>query len=1162
MRSQTNGFTIVFCLLLFACSSDKQQQSRLDFKSPNIIEAKAYKVPLEKMTPPKVIPVSGVKKTVAGKPEIVQLKSNVFSAQPVSVIEVTSPLPTAHGKGYQLPLTTRVIDSPFLAGVPEIIAVNKDFYNKDENAESFSSISVAHGLKYAEVNALLNDRAGNIWIATWDGGGLSKYDGRTLTNYSVAQGLSSEHVFSLLEDRNGNIWIGTDHNSVNKFDGKFITQYKIGNGLANNFVLSIRQDKKGDIWFATKNGLVRYDGRSFTDYTTAQGLAANYIVCIFEDSKGNLWVGTRGGICRFDGHLFQDFTSAFGLSQNVQTSGEVNSIAEDKNGNLWIATNNDGLYRYDGKSISHFTTQGGLSSNKLSQLVEDKKGDIWIGTLDSGLNKFDGRSFTHYRTEQGLNSERIFSMVVDKRGTLWLGTGGGVNRHDGRLFTHIQEALESNNEVIACTNTDKNQNIWIGTARGSLIKYDGESITRFTSRQGLPSRAITDILEDKSGNIWMATWQGGVIKYDGRSFTQYSTGNGLIDNEVIDLLEDKKGNIWIGTDGGISKFDEKYFTNYSTANGLSSDDINSLFEDHQGNLWVGTRDNGLSEFDRTSFKNYNITNGLGNAAVTCIAEDKNNNLWLGTNAGLIKFDRKHFTHYTTEQGLNGNIVTNVLELNSGDIWVGTNNGLNRFSAHAAGASGIDRIYSLFKKYTSSEGFLGVWGYYKTMIEDKNGDMWIGAWDRLTRYHPEGDIPDTIPPTIQLTGVALFDENINWLEMEKKKDSTFILNNGTRLKNFNFSGLTPWYNQPENLQLSHNNDHITFKFIGITTNRPKEVRYQYILEGLDENWSSATIQPTATYNNLPHGKFTFRIKAANSEGYWSTELRYSFIILAPWWKTWWAYLLYGIGFVFAMWTLIWYRSRRLKSENILLEEKVINRTHELEQSLEQRYELSKKIESQQALMNERLRISRELHDDIGSTLGSISIYSEVAKNRTAKNESTVEVLAKIGTASRELIEKMSDIVWSLNPNNENFEELQNRMHAFANMILIPRNIQYDFVVDKDLNLLRLTSAQSKNIFLIYKEALYNTTKYAECEKVTISLRRRNDDLIMTIQDNGKGFDVINGTSSEGNGHIGEYVGGNGVKNMHARAGDMKAKLLISSKKNEGTTLELTLGLSQE
>lgn len=251
-------------------------------------------------------------------------------------------------------------------------------------------------------------------------------------------------------------------------------------------------------------------------------------------------------------------------------------------------------------------------------------------------------------------------------------------------------------------------------------------------------------------------------------------------------------------------------------------------------------------------------------------------------------------------------------------------------------------------------------------------------------------------------------------------------------------------------------------------------------------------------------------------------------------------------------------RSLKHQNIALEEKVNKRTTELEQSLQDKYELNKKIESQQALLNERLRISRELHDDIGSTLGSISIYSEVARKRTQKNENANEVLSKIGLASRELIDKMSDIVWSLNPGNETFEQLQNRMMAFAAMVLAPRNILYDFIVDEELKAVCLTSEQRKNIFLIFKEALYNIVKYADCKKVQISLLTQANGLTMIIQDDGNGFDIYQVAANEASPNR-EYLGGNGIKNMKARADDMSAGFCIDSKANEGTTIQLIVSL---
>ncbi|HYK44656.1 MAG TPA: histidine kinase [Parafilimonas sp.] len=216
----------------------------------------------------------------------------------------------------------------------------------------------------------------------------------------------------------------------------------------------------------------------------------------------------------------------------------------------------------------------------------------------------------------------------------------------------------------------------------------------------------------------------------------------------------------------------------------------------------------------------------------------------------------------------------------------------------------------------------------------------------------------------------------------------------------------------------------------------------------------------------------------------------------------------------------------------------------------RYRRRRKLQSQQEMLNERLRISRELHDDIGSTLGSISIYSEVAKNRSQKNENADEAISKIGVASRELIDKMSDIVWSINPDNESFEQLQNRMQSFAAMMLTPRDVQNDFIVDEHLKSIPLTTEERKNIFLIFKEAIHNIVKYAECSKVEIRLLAENDNLEMYIKDDGKGFDVNEFRPD------GESLGGNGLKNMKARADDIKAFLNIQSERNKGTTIQLT------
>ena len=1130
-----------FIFLLVACEHQNERQVSFEFKPPKVVKASEYKIPANRISPPVVVRATNQQRKLMGKPEIIQLPSNVFPAK-ISVFPAGVPkLVMPHGQKFEAPLVVRAAGSRYEAKPPEVVTLESPHFTEN-NRGMFSVIQAKDGLNSEEISSLMQDRNGNLWIGEWWGGGICRYDGRFLWNYTIRQGLSSNVVNYTFEDSRGNIWIATYDSGINKFDGKYFTHYSVREGLRDNSVNFITEDQAKNMWFATNNGLTKFDGSSFTHFTTAQGLPTNNIRSLLIDRKGQLWVGANGGLARFDGQSFQNYTVALNLNEST----EIPSILEDGDGNIWFATG-VGLFKYEGDQIKHFTSKGGLGSNAVMKVVDEKNGDLWIGTKGSGAVRFDGSFFTHYGPEQGLPNDRVTSILNDKWGNIWIGTTRGVCKYEGKMFSHV---IPIKQQEIECLLPDRQGNVWMGSGSdGCLNRYDGKRMMRYTSESGLNNTEFNYLYQDRHDDIWFATWNG-VDKYDGKYLTHYSSENGLVDSVVFSIYEDRHGNFWFGTRKGLSKFDGKYFTNYQLAQGLSGETIFTILEDHTGMLWLGTNDKGISRFDGKTFTHYS-TGNLSQPMVIGMIEDHNYNIWICTGYGVDKFDRKNFTWYTTDQGLTNNIAKDVIEDLNGDIWVGTINGLNKYLPRATiNDSSRKDVPSYFRNYSVADGFSGGGTYENSMYMSNQGVIWIGSNDRLTRYHPEGDVRDTIAPVLKLTGVSLFNEKVNWQDISKHKDSTFTLRNGRQLKNVQFSNLSPWFNQPENLQLPYNHNMITFQFIGITTNRPKEVKYRYRLEGLDETWTSTT-QPVAVYNNLPHGNFNLKVQSVNSEGYWSNELNYSFLIFPPWWQTRVAYFSYAIALVTLIWLFTWYRSRRLKAENILLEQKITKRTNELEQSLEERYRLSEQIKSQQALLNERLRISRDLHDEIGSTLGSISIYSEVAKKRSEKNENPVTVLSKIGTASRELIERMSDIVWSLNLNHENFQQMQHRMRAFATMMLAPRNIRFRFDVDGNAERVQLTSAQTKNIFLIYKEALYNIVKYADCDNVHIHFSAGNSQLVMAIRDNGKGFNqpVVPD----------EQLGGNGIKNMHVRSSEMGASLTFDSGVNEGTTINLKIPL---
>ena len=919
---------IIYLILFFslqqcACERQKQQNASFVVQPPEVVEAKGYTIPQDKTVPPEIIPVKEIKSKAVSEPKVINLNSNVHPVGKPIIVPVGAPKICIPGEnGFNLPEVVPAIDSPFAAGLAEVTIAKEPQINNN-NPASFSTFRVLQGLKTNDIFPMIQDKAGNLWISCFEGG-VCKYDGRSFTNYTTAQGLSNDDVWSMLEDSKGNLWFGTLLGGLNKFDGKSFTHYTTKEGLSSNDVLSILEDKKGNLWFGTGDGGInKYNGETFTHYTTKQGLPGNHVRTIIEDSKGFLWFATRGGISKFDGKSFSNYTTEQGLSNT-----DVMCILQDRNGNFWFSTYGGGVNKFDGRIFENYSVEQGLPDGHVYNMLEDRTGNLWFAMYSEYVIKYDGKSFTQFGTEQGLSNSKVHSMLEDKAGNLWFGTNDGLCKYNGKIFTHFNSGIGFSQKVIINIHEDKMGDLWMGIYGDGIKKFDGKSVIHYTTEQGLSDNRVMCLLKDSNEVLWIGTHFGGLNKFDGNSFIHFE--NFPQNTGIWTMLKDSKGNIWIGTSKGLYKFDGKNFTHFGTAQGLSWESIISICEDKNGNLWLGTELDGVinkldlsaAETGQYSFTHYDIKQGSGLSLVYSIIEDKTGTLWFGTsNGGVIKFDGKSFTRYTTAQGLSNNSVNSIVEDKTGTLWFLTENGLCRMPLHenndVENSKRGHRQISLFKTYLHADGFFGVGSHYNSMILGRDGNIWAGAGNWLTCYHPEGDIPDTIPPQIKLRGISLFNENINWLNLEKKKDTTLILGNGTRFRNFDFSGLTPWYNQPEDLQLAFNNNYITFQFIGITTNRPKEVRYRYFLDGLDENWSTITDKPEATYNDLPPGNYTFKVKAVNGEGYWSNEYNYPFTIRAPWWQTLWFRIALSICLVALFYGLLRWRFHqkfRIQLEN--------------------------------------------------------------------------------------------------------------------------------------------------------------------------------------------------------------------------------------------------------
>lgn len=938
-------FPFFFVLLLaLSCTRQQDQKSKTSF-APTVVEAIGYVVPKDSMTEPKVIHVdeNKLKKIPVGKPTVVATHSNIKPAGIPKIVLAGIPVVTTPGQdSFSLPKTVPAIDSPFFAAMPQIV-IAKDAHIKDQNPQNFSLFTNLQGLISDHITCLTEDQNGNLWIGT--SSGVSKYDGKTFTQFTVKNGLSGNSIAQMMQDKAGNMWFGTFTNGVTKYNGKSFTHFKVKESLGNNNISSLMQDKVGNIWIGTLGGgISKYNGETitagqatFTHFTTKEGLPDNYVNTLLEDKSGAIWCGTNKGVSKYDGKSFTTFSEKEGLSDNI-----VYSILQDKVGNMWFSSDGKGVSKYDGRTFTHFTEKEGLSNNNTKALLQDNKGDLYIGTGSGGVSKYDGKSFTHLTETEGLSNNCLNDncLLQDRSGNIWIGTNGsGLAKYDGKSLSHITKEehiftfIEKNgmvNNFINATMQDSKRNLWFGTNGGGVSKYDGRYFTNFTKKEGLGNNFITGIVLDKKGNFWFSSFGGGVSKFDGKSFIHLTTKEGLAEDYIESSLVDNNGNLWFGTGEGVSKYDGKSFTNFTIKEGPGSIVVSSIMQDHIGNMWFGTTDAGVSKYDGKTFTRFTKKEGLSNNSIFCMLEDYNGNIWLGTHGGgIIKYDGKTFTNFTEKEGLSNNSVWSMLQDKKGNVWFGTRGGISKLSKEKLAEINAPRstggknntLYEgqvLFKNFTYDDGFLGISCTHNSMYEDNDGTIWIGANNRLTAYHPEGEMPDTIAPNIQLTSLHLYNENIVWANLLNKKDSILTLGNGVKVSHVEFDGLTKWYGLPEHLSLAYNNNYLTFNFIGITLKSPKKVKYRFKLDGIDKNWSAITSSNEAPYGNMPHGTYTFRVKAMNSEGYWSDELIYTFTIRPPWWRTSLAYAMY----VLLAGLFIYYLNRREKKRLAKKNERIL------------------------------------------------------------------------------------------------------------------------------------------------------------------------------------------------------------------------------------------------
>lgn len=1008
----------------------------------------------------------------------------------------------------------------------------------------FDHLSTKDGLSHNSVSDILQDNHGFIWMGTVDG--LNRYDGKTFKIYkhnpTDSQSISSNFIRTLHVDNEGNLWIGTYDSGLNIFNPlteKF-TRFRHdpinANSLGNNTCGWIVNDEQGYYWIGTNSGLDKLDfqKKTFSHYQhhddDSTSLSNNIVTFVFKDKQGTIWIGTEDGLNK----LNRESGTFIRYKHNPDDPNSISanhiwSIYEDGDGILWIGTFGGGLNKFV-SSTKKFTCYKhdptnpySINHNVVDKVFEDKSGLLWIATDGGGLNILDRKNERFYKfvndpiDDRSLSHDNATVCCEDDGENLWIATwGGGINKISKRKQKFIHEKNLCNTFVFSIIEDDS-RNLYIGTLGGGICRFDHKTnqITHLQSRiNSLSDNNVWSLVFSNDHTLWIGTQAGGVDEYNLKTnkWKNYNISNSQIsDNNVRSLFYSKKDNVlWIGTfNHGLNKYQTSLdrWTSYrhkpNDSTSLSQGAIWCILEDKSGNLWIGTSSGGLNRFDPTSetFSRYqtNLSNtaSISNNDVRSILEDRNGVIWMGTfGGGINKFDNGKFIQYTESEGLANNFVYGILEDEEGYLWISTNRGLSKF----------DPTTRIFSNYTTDDGLQSEEFNTGACFKSPTGELYFGGVNGYNKFSPENVQDNTHIPKIVLT-------SFNVLGQPLKSDTSI-----TDLKQ---------------IELSYAENFFSFEFAVLDFVEPTRNQYAYKLEGLDASWNYCGNRNYGSYTKVEPGKYILKIKGSNNDGIWNEE-GYSIIItiIPPFYKMLWFQIIAASMLVGSFGGIVRFISLR----------KIRKQLNQLE----------KETLIQQERERVRTKIARDLHDDVSSTVSSISFYAESLKRQPPQTLQR-DLLEKIGNLSTEALDTMGDIVWSIAPQHDTLNSLLNRIKNLTVDICTSNRIDYKIDIHEVANDINLYAELRQNIYLIFKESMNNIIKHANAGTVYISAGTSSNIFEMIIQDDGKGFKTE--TDAENN-----RLGGHGLNNMKNRANEINGKLRIFSQLNTGTKIHLSVRIT--
>ncbi len=821
-----------------------------------------------------------------------------------------------------------------------------------------------------------------------------------------------------------------------------------------------------------------------------------------------MWIATRSrGLYEFRNHTLAE---SRGPPPNERITAYC--LLEDQDGNLWASVGNGTVLCRRTRVWGQYTENNGLPFAYVTCLAQETDGTLWAGSLDDGLYCFQEGRFVALKREQGLSADDIRSLCSDREGNLWVGTRtGGLNRLRRRKLLSYSVPQGLTNDYTRSVAETPDGTLWVATTGGGLYRGGLQGFERFVPNALAQFFAHPEsLLATRDGNLWCGAARGLLCWRDGRLISCFTNETWVRSSAVTALCEDRQGGLWVGTsEGRLVHFDKEKFVElpHRVARGA----VIGLAQEADGHLWVGSTAGGVKRIQLGSDIILSVTN-LPSPAVRTLYLDGESSAWIGTaGGGLCHWLDGRLTAFTTRQGLGADTIEQIVEDDSGYLWLGCSRGILRVRKSDLNDLAAGKTTFLHPRSFGVNDGMPLEecssGSFPTGIKTKSGMICFPTVKGLVLLDPHRQETNAPPPKVLLEEVLVNGQVLPTTTGPRGSPE------GDRALG---RGDSP---QVRRISIPAGGRELELHYTGISFGSPEKLRFRYKMEGLDRDWVEAGERRTAYYHNLAPRHYLFRVLACNADGVWSEAPSALELTVRPY-----------------LWETTWFRVPA-----VIVALGLLAGTARLVERRRYRRRLAL-LETRHAVERERLRISQDMHDDIGSILTQVSQLSDLGQSEGEAQPPARGLFERIGAQARAAVQALDEIVWATNPKNDNLPRFAEYVCRFADEFFEDTPVRCWQEVPTDLPNVPLGTELRHNLFLAIKEAFNNVLKHSAAEEVWLRLVLLDSQVSLEIEDNGRGFDPRQTASR-----------GNGLDNMKTRLAECGGQAEIIAQPGKGTKL---------